>query len=67
MGAPGQMGFDAGAAFKSEREVMSIHKHKWVQADMAERQLLGELYPKKKSASSSLLDMSKIGETSKNK
>lgn len=68
MGAPGQMGFDAGAAFKQEREAMSIYKHKWIHADIAEKQLLGDLYPKKKSAASNLLDMSKINSNSdKNK
>ena len=60
MGPPGQMGFDASAAYKQEREVLSIYKHKWIEADIAERQLLGDLYPKKATIASNLLDMSKM-------
>ena len=60
MGPPGQMGFDASAAYKQEREILSIYKHQWVQAEAAERSLLGDLYPKQVSASSHLLDLSKL-------
>lgn len=41
MGAPGQMGFDASAAYKFERENLSIAKHEWV-AEKAEKTLLGD-------------------------
>ena len=60
-GAPGGMGFDAGAAFKQERSILNLYKHKWIQADIAEHQLLGDKYPKntKKTATANLLDMSK--------
>lgn len=62
MGAPGQMGFNASAAFESEREVLKLYKHSWVQAEIAEKQLLGDKYPTKhvKTATANLLDMSKL-------
>ena len=41
MGAPG---FDASAAFKSEREAMGYAKH-WDVSDAQERKLLGDKYP----------------------
>lgn len=63
----GQMGFDAASAFKQERELLTIHKHQWIYADIAEKQLLGNLYPKKQSATSSLLDMSKLNLQQHNK
>ena len=47
-GAP-QMGFDAKAAFKQEREFIGIVKHEYV-GEKAERQLLGDLYPDPHSA-----------------
>lgn len=43
-GGPGQMGFDAGAQYKNEREALGIAKHEWV-AEKAERELLGDAYP----------------------
>lgn len=39
-GAP----FDAGAAFKAEREILGIVNHEWI-AEKAERELLGDSYP----------------------
>ena len=43
-GGPGQMGFDAAAAYKNEREALGITKHEWL-GDKAEKQLLGARYP----------------------
>lgn len=44
MGGPAQVGFDAGAAYKNEREALGICAHDWI-AEKAERQLLGDAYP----------------------
>ena len=44
-GAPmGGNNFDAAAAFKQERSLMQLNKHKWV-GDSAEQTLLGARYP----------------------
>jgi len=43
-GGAGQMGFDASAAYKQEKESLGIMKHDFV-GEKAERQLLGDLYP----------------------
>ena len=51
-GAP----FDAGAAFKNEREILGIVHHEWI-AEKAERELLGDAYPD--SSSTETIDLSK--------
>jgi hypothetical protein len=56
MGGGPQMGFDASAAYKNEREALGIAKHEWV-GDRAERQLLGDAYPE--DHSSATIDLSK--------
>lgn len=56
MGGGQQMGFDAKAAYKNEREALGIAKHEWL-GDRAERQLLGERYPEDSTASE--IDLSK--------
>ncbi len=43
-GGGSQMGFDASAVFKNERESLGITRHEWL-ADQAEKDLLGDLYP----------------------
>jgi hypothetical protein len=43
-GGAGQVGFDAGAAYRAEREALSIAHHDWI-AESAERSLLGDAYP----------------------
>lgn len=48
-GGQQQMGFDASAAFKQEREFLGIMKHEYV-GEKAERQLLGDMYPDPHSA-----------------
>lgn len=50
MGQPGQMGFDASAAYKQEKEILLIAKHSWAQASKAEKQLLGDKYYPKRAA-----------------
>ncbi len=54
MGGIGQPGFDAGVAFKAEREALGIHSHDWIAED-AERQLLGDSYPEFSTFPSKLL------------
>jgi hypothetical protein len=44
MGMGGGMGFDAKAAYKAERELLTIHKHTF-NGDQAEMDLLGSRYP----------------------
>jgi len=44
MGGGQQMGFDAAAAFRMERENMVIMRHEW-SANKAERRILGDRYP----------------------
>ena len=56
MGGAGQVGFDAAAAYKGEREALGICKHQWV-GDMAEKHLLGERYPEQNL--SAPIDLSK--------
>jgi hypothetical protein len=51
-GAP----FDAGAAFKAEKEIMGIVNHEWI-AEKAERELLGDFYPEQ--ATGDAYDLSK--------
>ncbi len=55
MGGAGQVGFDAGAAYRQEREALSIAPHDWV-AESAERTLLGDSYPD--STTSGTFDLS---------
>lgn len=43
MGGGGQVGFDAGAAYKQEREALNIVTHEWI-AERAERELLGKSF-----------------------
>jgi hypothetical protein len=56
MGGMGQPGFDAGAAYKMEKEALGIVAHEWI-AEKAERELLGDSYPD--SSSSVNFDLSK--------
>ena len=56
MGGAGQVGFDATAAYKNEREGLGIVRHQWL-GDRAERQLLGEGYPEEQQAAE--IDLSK--------
>jgi hypothetical protein len=56
MASMGQPGFDAGAAYKMEREALGIVSHEWI-AEQAERELLGENYPD--SSASDIYDLSK--------
>ena len=44
MGGANQMGFDANAAYRSERETLGISPHEWI-SDQEERVLLGDRYP----------------------
>jgi hypothetical protein len=65
MGMPGMGGgmgggFDANTAFKRERELLSIIKHKSA-SDQAERQLLGDRYPSSDSTAFEAVDLSKFG------
>lgn len=57
MGGPSQVGFDATAAFKNEREALGISAHDWV-AEKAERELLGDMYPD--SSTDNEVDLSKL-------
>ena len=52
----GQPGFDAGAAYKMEREALGIVNHEWIAED-AERELLGDAYPE--SSGEVTFDLSK--------
>ena len=56
MGGVGQVGFDAGAAYRSEREALGISSHEWI-AEKAERELLGDAYPD--SSNNNTIDFSK--------
>lgn len=56
MGGVGQVGFDASAAYKGEKEALGIAKHEWVGA-RAEKQLLGDAYPEEHPAAA--IDLSK--------
>lgn len=56
MSGMGQPGFDAGVAYKAEREALGIHSHDWF-AEQAERDLLGENYPE--TALAETFDLSK--------
>lgn len=56
MGGAGQMGFDASAAYKNEKEALGICKHEWVGA-RAEKMLLGDAYPEEHVAAA--IDLSK--------
>eukprot|EP01038_Epipyxis_sp_PR26KG_P008053 gene8053-10911_t len=49
MGGGQQMGFDASAAFKNEREILGIAPHEWM-AEREERLLLGDAYPENSNA-----------------
>jgi hypothetical protein len=53
--AGNQMGFDASAGYRQERDMLSIVKHEWV-AEEQERRLLGDRYPE---ASAADIDLSK--------
>jgi hypothetical protein len=44
MNGGAQVGFNASAAYKSEREALGIVAHDWL-AEHAERELLGDAYP----------------------
>lgn len=56
-------GFDASAAFKHERSLLSIHKHTFL-GDQAEKDLLGDRHPLSNSSSvSGLLDLSSMTST----
>jgi hypothetical protein len=56
MGGGGQMGFDASAAYKSEKEALGIAKHVFV-GTRAERELLGTRYPEMNAEAA--IDLSK--------
>eukprot|EP01032_Pedospumella_encystans_P013148 gene13148-15154_t len=56
MGGAQQMGFNAEAAYKNEKEALGIAKHQWV-ADSAEKQLLGARYPEESTGEA--IDLSK--------
>lgn len=63
VGGQNQMGFDAAAAYKQERERLSIFKHGWV-AEKVERAILGDSYPDAESDNLQSIDLS-IFETTK--
>lgn len=56
MGAS-QMGFDAAAAYKQERERFNLYKHEWV-AEKVERTVLGDSYPDPDSEHLQSIDLS---------
>eukprot|EP00597_Dinobryon_sp_UTEXLB2267_P003518 CAMPEP_0170074788 /NCGR_PEP_ID=MMETSP0019_2-20121128/12040_1 /TAXON_ID=98059 /ORGANISM="Dinobryon sp., Strain UTEXLB2267" /LENGTH=250 /DNA_ID=CAMNT_0010285337 /DNA_START=24 /DNA_END=776 /DNA_ORIENTATION=+ len=65
MGAMGgnQMGFDASAAYKQEREWLSLARHHWIGAEDAEKILLGDAYPDGNySGGSQSIDLSSFNE-----
>lgn len=55
MGGQAQVGFDANAAYKNEREALAIVAHEWV-AEKAERTLLGDSYPDSSSETAFNMD-----------
>lgn len=57
MGAPGQVGFDASAAYKHEREALGIVTWQEWEGDKAERMLLGDSYPEQHTVTD--IDLSK--------
>lgn len=62
MGAGANMGFDASAVFKNEKEMLLLTKHESV-IEKVERELLGDAYP---GGDIDLLDMSKMGKAGAN-
>ena len=54
-----QMGFNAQAAYKQERERLALSRHSWV-ADKIEKKMLGENYPSQMTEEA--IDLSKFSD-----